>query len=1219
MTANAQPLLIPMTARALVVNTKVHNAQVFYRWAVDYAQLGSFKDPVPPPFESEAAHAPDPGVYLHWVLPEALTHGEAAAAGSEEICFPLVPNRWLVMRSYRSGETLSSKSWIVESDYVDSSEGTSPFINPFPAQAGAIEPTKMGRVLALESWDGDGPGGSSLFLRAVGPGDLAFAAYQPGVENIFSFYDALGGVQPPVPLTYLVMGWYSDPQQDPLYGPVHSWGAGCQPTRQPFAGAAGWKELLAALRWSVEGSEELPTRTLYHALIYDVKWQDHEVPPRKNPNADHLEVVVGNTGVDALAAFVRSHTPGAQGKLEAETLEAFAHNALQTLKQPDGAAQLDLKIRRSGFGSAPGGTFWEIVPVESSNLEPGAAPPQITPAQAAWVAQLNTAQQKLDATRRELDSLRWELYATWWKAGYYQQMPFPEKFNLQNNYNIDVDSIYNDSIAPALKKSGNSSLIKQVTQLAAQVASMASGLPDPTNPQSIAHYAGGHLNPSELELKPRALPPFEHPSDPVVLVAGLTSSGAARQLAAGSSLPCRFADQAVTGVQTAGGPVKASSGDLQGQIPTPHSSHLPAAIAGGMEKLAVEAFFVDPGNATLIVKGGLGSSNQQWIQKLESAMADHQAQISSREDPLIAAFAFAPWQQAWAPLYLDWEIYFQPTVGKQVIETDNYPFDAGDWSFDGSEYDWQGTDPASSLTFLGRSVLTSKACSLLSSRLEDYLESHANPELKAVETLIASIGQQSFFSQTLSGLNDQLIMRSLETSHPPDASVAQEVGEQYDAVPAVALGNVQDTPFFFPVRGGFFSFHKLAVVDAFGQVLDLTLANGNAGGSAESFHPLRGRGLAPQQGTHLSAPQRLVKQAPRVVQGAGLRWHFVAADNDQHEVGYSADADPVCGWLLPNHLDGALLVYDATGNALGELMLLVNAAGTKEVSWQGAPDSPHAVADPSQIGNAHLAQAVGKLVGRGDEGAGFVNFLQAIDETLWRVDPLGGRSDQNLSVLIGRPLALVRARLDLELHGLPVYSQSWLDTLKKRTADFLSVEFAVRLGSLELFNDGLMGYFLGTSYERFNSVHQPAHPGHSAHPYLAPIGVDGNYVNLQLDSSSPAFVTLLLDPRGDVHVTTGILPTRAVQLPARYFEQALARMAVTFRTGPVLSEPSPVRLPRPAEHHGSWSWIERTGTAAGDWRSAEIVRANAKARLSGSPPAFLEGWLKLTPKDIEDP
>jgi len=41
----------------------------------------------------------------------------------------------------------------------------------------------------------------------------------------------------------------------------------------------------------------------------------------------------------------------------------------------------------------------------------------------------------------------------------------------------------------------------------------------------------------------------------------------------------------------------------------------------------------------------------------------------------------------------------------------------------------------------------------------------------------------------------------------------------------------------------------------------------------------------------------------------------------------------VCGWLLPNHLDSSIAVYDAGGNLLGELLLLEKSKG----EWQPAP------------------------------------------------------------------------------------------------------------------------------------------------------------------------------------------------------------------------------------------------------------------------------------------
>jgi hypothetical protein len=404
----------------------------------------------------------------------------------------------------------------------------------------------------------------------------------------------------------------------------------------------------------------------------------------------------------------------------------------------------------------------------------------------------------------------------------------------------------------------------------------------------------------------------------------------------------------------------------------------------------------------------------------------------------------------------------------------------------------------------------------------------------------------------------------------------------------------------------------------------------NAGkniGTGVPWAPVRGPGLAPDANTQLPQPSELIQLKPAFVQTARLNFRFISAANDQNETGLWPDSSPVCGWVVPNHLDQGLAVYDAAGNALGEILLLTDTAGNANVTWLPAPDTTTALNDIGQAANSHLSKFVLALTQVHDQGKSFQNFLQAIDETLWTVDPIGSRADQNLSVLIGRPLALVRAQLQFELEGQPVFNQSWRDTLQKQTAGIENLPFPIRLGSLDLNDDGLMGYFLDEDYGTFNSVHKPDGFQPASGSYLNPVGYNQNYINLKFDypDYSTQLITMLLDPRGDVHAFTGILPVKTVSLPAAYFESAISKMAVTFRTGPVLTDAQTIRIPYPTEKNGTWSWIQRATpadpqhwTEPGGWKVEEIVRADQNARLPNSAPRLLEGWLKLTPTDIEN-
>src|SRR6185503_9352041 len=130
-----------------------------------------------------------------------------------------------------------------------------------------------------------------------------------------------------------------------------------------------------------------------------------------------------------------------------------------------------------------------------------------------------------------------------------------------------------------------------------------------------------------------------------------------------------------------------------------------------------------------------------------------------------------------------------------------------------------------------------------------------------------------------------------------------------DGVPylgAVPTGDVSfggGPPFFFPVRAGFLGINHLRISDSFGRTLSLLGANGNTGGTAASFCPIQGRGLAPDSTQVGPDAARLwLELPPRLAQPARLDFTWLSADNDAVAVEFQADTSPICGWLLPNHL-----------------------------------------------------------------------------------------------------------------------------------------------------------------------------------------------------------------------------------------------------------------------------------------------------------------------------
>jgi len=105
-----------------------------------------------------------------------------------------------------------------------------------------------------------------------------------------------------------------------------------------------------------------------------------------------------------------------------------------------------------------------------------------------------------------------------------------------------------------------------------------------------------------------------------------------------------------------------------------------------------------------------------------------------------------------------------------------------------------------------------------------------------------------------------------------------------------------------------------------------------------------------------------------------------------------------------------------------------------------------------------------------DRGQDFVRqFISAIDNALENIEPENFAQHQDLALLMGRPIALVRASLDIELQGLPAAHQGWnvfrQDLAREGRDDdgFTRVLFPLRIGEYKQFNDGLVGYWKETA------------------------------------------------------------------------------------------------------------------------------------------------------------
>lgn len=1247
--SDANSLLVPIAMDVFVVNSSTGNQEVLAWYYANYNNLSSFQSPLPAPFDQSSYQSPIVGIHLHWALPDALTHGAQNADGA--FSFPYVPNRWLVVRMDTSNQW-EMTAWVIQSDALQSGqttpgEGPGAFLDPASpsgisndGKTVTINGANIGTNFTVSAWQAQGEPGGSLFLQAVGPGNISFAAYKPFSENVFSFIDSTPPAVGTATYSYMVVGWYSDPSGDPLNGATSP---------------DDFTAILASLNWSLPANTPMPstppTSSLYHSFVADVQW------PQGTPNVPatgSAQVAVGNTGIDALSALIQNYasvqsqtdSQNSQAWLNAGTtlsnlIQAAALELLDDYSQPGGTVLVNQQMEQSWFGSDPGGTLWQVVAPTATTNAFDINKNSLTAAQNSALIQqlsvLNASQQTYDAAQRSLQSQQGQLYRLWLNLSRSLNFEFGETPTTRPNFSNVLQPVLQNNLYP--------DLFNQVWDVCCTQATAQAALPDPTNAASANAWANQNwtfpatsgsgtctLADLGLQLKATAAKNYWHPADPVVLILGAERAqnhGEDGRFNSDGTLTCRLPGQTITGIAASGQPVIPASA-----LTSVTFNQLAAYTAvPAIPSLLTEAFFSDPLNAGMM-SAAVSGTNSSTLNAAISALLGGDTNQGTWQGTPPSPLSYALWQQAWSPLFMEWMINYYPTIDA------NGNFTLSAWTFDGSNYDWAGSNinVNYALTLQGRTVVTPFAQSVLSDKLQKYLAASPVIDSTQMQTLVSTVMNWDILGQTLSGFTDQLItLLSQETFPPPVSSpntplpcprpanattasipVGDLIQEQYHLMSVLEGDGTEKTNFFFPIRGGLVTFQsgKFQLVDAFGQTYDLSSPN-----TGNGFKPLTSTSLTLSG----SAPAGLTWPfvlGPSLVQSAQLELNLLANDGSGDDIITSTNPNPICGWLLPNYLDQSIAVYDSSGSLLGELKQLPVPDNWRPRPGPAGNNPPPAT--PAQIANAALQNVVSALA---SQSADTLNdLMQVMDETLWMVNPLGGRSDASLPALIGRPLAVVQLQVGLTLNGDPTTNQMWnaMLTPTSNTNNFTPVQdtggildqlFPIRLGSLDLRNDGLLGYFLTGSggYATFYTVHTSPEVS-TSDTFIQPI-LNGTTFqgDLNVSANAPVTVTLILDPRGCAHAYSGILPVDSVQLDATLVQNFLRTLQVSFQTGPILADPGTLRTPQPAEKQGVWSWLQNINST---WEQDNIVNADDAARFPTQPPILREGWLQLS--DLEN-
>ena len=671
--------------------------------------------------------------------------------------------------------------------------------------------------------------------------------------------------------------------------------------------------------------------------------------------------------------------------------------------------------------------------------------------------------------------------------------------------------------------------------------------------------------------------------------------------------------------------------------------HAPSAVPAANSSIAVTAPIALTFTFTNSASNGWAPCPIAW-----NGQTSLPAFSSTRVDPFL-------------PVYFIWQVRFHPLQwGSGTNYTSDNLSKYFELTADAVDYTYAVTGGApppfvasNSVDYTGSVVLSAKAAFNLTAQVERYCSQYpsdpADPSLEQIKALYET---RNFLAQSISGFSQGLTLRAflpaipvedLSALQPRDtvtaalrAAAAVAPGDNwydfgFNTVAPIATGLLAQNN-FGPLRAGFLEVRSLQIVDVFGQIMQLATSPASPDGS---FLATAAMTVQPAPGD--TTDQNYIFLPPRITAPSRLWFRWLSATFNSAVPGISSDfvemnthpaTSPVCGWVVPNHLDNSLFFYDTTGVPIGSFGIEHGANVYRTRAGNLANPTNSLAADIGPQGQPTVNPSVASFMWYVSQGSGgfLADLLTTIENTDSCIQPANFAANAGLAVFIGRPLAIARTVLSMETSGgvLPLSQADTTpsdafpqDVNNGRTtysarqqfssANLAAVQFPVRLGNLADISDGLVGFLIeGSAPNPYSTFYSPAAPSSGQNGVVQPAP---DTIQLTLNAP-PMTLTMLIDPRASVHATTGVLPVSELSIPPDQYSGAMSSLAVTFFTTPVLSESSGLIVPVPAEQGYVWNWITPGAPAPIPIASNA---ANGNAIFNYTPQSILEGWLALDP------
>ena len=1281
-------LLVPIDVQALYVAPGSTEKMVRLPMLVAHVKgkaVTDIEDGLPDPFDEGAPR--ETGVHLHWAMPDALLRGSLKPVGdgsANRLALPPLPDRWVVLRLVlpRGAAEPSLTGWVLEADRAVAV----PLAQWQEGGAASSAATPAGEELRREQLTG-----------TVG-GAVSWSGVYDAVLNRFAFHDPLDDLATLAPqgvdedcASYLIAGWWSDPALDPL---------------DQARSNDSLHEMLERLRWRLlyEWGDEAWTQQQAKAqadlrkalgLTSTDRWSEPRPPVATGTRAARAAAAATSTFVPIDKTFL--------AKQERVAVSAFASDAIDRYVAPawqlrssllhgaiygvpvKGAATVDRRPSADGVGVALG--------LHDDDLLAAFAAAQDSPDQRRATERLLTAftAQKVNRLGSadgavELEEHEHGIAFASLPAGAAGTDRYLQRVQTGGVGGLGLGRKRGERVGIAARtKSVKGVLGAQAPAVQAETHFAQKGKPNLIKAtealiNDLARSRVGEvLAPTEARVVDRPAPRFTFPTEPMVALRGAGRSlrhGHDGRGSADGKLSCRWPTHVIAEIDGVIAKDRFIRSLGNGSVPSEvitlareallhdpyHDEWIAAALAPPgagrnalLTRLKAESVLrfgrdgtYDGSTAALdpLLARAPSRRARAAAPGVRPGVKEHQALVADElrkfslykgADPDLVGVT--TWAQPWVPMWLEWEVALEG-LDPPTLQA---------WQLGAVDLDGATTDIAGgTATLRGRAQLTGGAARTLHDAITDWLaaedaldDDHAGLVDEDVEDayriLDTAVKNLDVMTAALDGLRTQLLgLPTRDGLHRPAA--------------AAGVGNPAPTAPPHQLLAGCATLKRARLLDVFGRTLELPV---------DAVTTPTRASLADRPGALLLRP-RLMRPA---------RWLFrlvdaatpVGAEGTEARVDQieaALQVNPVTGFVMPDHLDESLELFGVDGSPIGELLHEPVSGG---VMWEiaagreGPADAgPHHGLTPAQTPLADFAAALvaadaagraGAPVGEDSERESALSaLLRAIDTTLWTVDSFASLGSEHVAGLVGRPIAVVRAQLRLELR--PPLDIDLSNA--QRAAEWAQAEqeaarhaFPVRIGELTRSDDGVLGFFVDDDYSRFRLVDKviastAPQGGRSrgqlgvfaqsaglpeasgiVHPYIA--GTD-DADTLLLHLGQTVTLTILMHPAGKATLTSGVLPRKALALARDWVGPGLAAIAPSLRTGPVLVETDlaaegQVRLPKVSVFGKDQNFLWRDTPAS--WRSDAILAATQTALLPDSPAEVREGWIRVAPTKPE--